>query len=88
MSSRHPRNVSGMHGAARCGAKTRRGTPCEAPAVAGRLRCRMHGGAAGSGAPKGNRNALKSGLYTADSLELRREVNKLIRETRTIIKEM
>jgi hypothetical protein len=27
------------------GAKTRSGTPCRAPAVAGRRRCRMHGGA-------------------------------------------
>ena len=27
-------------------------------------RCRMHGGAPVSGAPRGNKNALKSGLYT------------------------
>ena len=30
--------------AARCGAKTRRGTPCQAPAIKGKMRCRMHGG--------------------------------------------
>src|SRR6202022_947866 len=40
----------------RCLARTRRGTPCQSPAVAGKARCRMHGGAAGSGAPKGTRN--------------------------------
>ena len=30
--------------APRCGAKTRKGTPCMAPAVRGKKRCRMHGG--------------------------------------------
>ncbi len=28
-------------------------TPCMSPAVRGKRRCRMHGGAAGSGAPRG-----------------------------------
>jgi hypothetical protein len=42
--------------AARCGATTRSGTPCRSPAVTGRRRCRMHGGAPGSGGPKGRRN--------------------------------
>ena len=28
----------------RCGAKTRKGTPCKGPAVRGKRRCRMHGG--------------------------------------------
>jgi hypothetical protein len=37
-----------------CGAKTRSGKPCMSPAVNGKMRCRMHGGAAGSGAPRGN----------------------------------
>ena len=37
-------------------ARTRRGPPCQSPSVAGKTRCRMHGGAAGSGAPKGKRN--------------------------------
>jgi hypothetical protein len=45
-----------MHGATRCGAKTRRGTACQSPAVRGKRRCRMHGGAPGSGAPSGWRN--------------------------------
>jgi hypothetical protein len=30
--------------AARCGARTRGGCPCRAPAIRGKLRCRMHGG--------------------------------------------
>ncbi|WP_428981633.1 HGGxSTG domain-containing protein [Novosphingobium album (ex Liu et al. 2023)] len=77
-----------MRSSPRCGAKTRAGTPCEAPAVKGKKRCRMHGGAKGSGAPKGNQNALKSGLYTAESLRLRRHVNQLIRDTKKIFEEM
>ena len=44
---------SRLRQAPRCLARTRRGTPCQSPAVAGKTRCRMHGGAAGSGAPKG-----------------------------------
>jgi hypothetical protein len=44
--------------AARCGAKTRSGAPCKSAPVTGRRRCRMHGGANGSGAPKGPKNAV------------------------------
>ncbi|MEN8250139.1 MAG: HGGxSTG domain-containing protein, partial [Bacteroidota bacterium] len=40
----------------RCGAKTRSGKPCKAPAMANG-RCRMHGGKS-TGAPQGNQNAL------------------------------
>ena len=40
----------------RCGAKTRAGQPCKNPVVAGRKKCRMHGGAAGSGAPRGEQH--------------------------------
>ena len=40
----------------RCGAKTRSGQPCKNPIVTGRKRCRMHGGAKGSGAPSGSAN--------------------------------
>jgi hypothetical protein len=62
--SHHPRNTGPMLSSQRCGAKTRSGKPCMAPAVSGKTRCRMHGGAAGSGAPHGNKNALKHGHYT------------------------
>src|SRR5438105_539557 len=30
--------------APRCGAKNRRGTPCQCPAMRGKRRCRLHGG--------------------------------------------
>jgi hypothetical protein len=40
----------------------------------------MHGGAAGSGAPRSNQNALKNGLYTREALEERRRLRCLLRE--------
>jgi hypothetical protein len=64
MSAAHKRNTGAMLASPRCGAKTRLGTSCRAPAVSGKKRCRMHGGARASGAPKGNKNALKHGTYT------------------------
>lgn len=50
-----------------CGAKTRAGTPCKRSPLAGKRRCKLHGGAstgAGNPARPGNRNALKHGLYS------------------------
>jgi len=49
--------------APRCGAKARKGAACQAPAVLGKKRCRMHGGSKGSSAPLGSRNALTHGLH-------------------------
>ena len=69
----------------RCGALTRKCTACQAPAVAGMKRCRMHGGAEGSGAPKGNKNALKDGLHTAEAKEMRRLIRDLHHRTKEII---
>jgi len=60
---------SPMNQASRCGAQTRSGKKCQSPPVRGKRRCRMHGGAAGSGAPIGNTNALRHGHYTAENLE-------------------
>jgi hypothetical protein len=76
-----------MRTSPRCGAKTRKGTACQAPAVAGKKRCRMHGGAKGSGAPKGNQNALKHGLYTGEAKALNKHVRDLLRQGRKVIEE-
>lgn len=46
----------------------------------------MHGGAVGSGAPKGNQNALKHGLYTKAAIEERKRTRQLIRETNDFLK--
>jgi glucans biosynthesis protein len=45
----------------------------------------MHGGAAGSGAPEGNRNALKHGARSAEALAWRRRVRELLREARELV---
>ena len=62
----------------RCGAKTRSGGACQAPAANGYRRCRMHGGAPGSGAPRGNKNAIRHGFYTAEAKSLRHHTRKLL----------
>jgi hypothetical protein len=66
-----------MHRSRRCGARTRNGSQCQSPAMASG-RCRMHGGMS-PGAPKGNKNALKHGRYTAEAIANRREIATLLR---------
>ena len=48
----------------------------------------MHGGAPGSGAPRGNKNALKQGLYTREALAERRRVRDLIRQSRELMEKL
>jgi hypothetical protein len=88
MTGAHPRNTGPLRASLRCGAKTRSGRPCRSPAVSGKRRCRMHGGARGSGAPRGNQNALKSGLYTREALEERRRLREFLRQARGLIKDI
>jgi glucans biosynthesis protein len=45
----------------------------------------MHGGAEGSGAPKGNRNALKHGIYTKEALRQRAELRGLMQECQDLL---
>jgi hypothetical protein len=78
MHPKHP-DPSRMNQASRCHAQTRQGMPCRSPAVRGKVRCRMHGGADGIGGQPGNHNALKHGLYTAEAIARRREVAALLR---------
>ena len=88
MASSHKRNVGPMLSSPRCGAKTRSGRACKSPAVQGKKRCRMHGGAKGSGAPKGNQNALKHGQYTAKAIRERKAIRQLIRDAEALIEEI
>ena len=69
-----------MHLSPRCGARTRNGRPCQSPAMPNG-RCRMHGGLS-PGAPKGNKNALKHGHYSAEAISRRRSMAILIRSVR------
>jgi hypothetical protein len=64
-----------MQASPRCGAKTRKGSPCQSPAMPNG-RCRMHGGPS-PGAPKGNKNALKHGWYSAEAVALRRQLSRI-----------
>ncbi|HXI08048.1 MAG: HGGxSTG domain-containing protein [Bradyrhizobium sp.] len=72
----------------RCGARTRRGEACRAPALQGKRRCRMHGGAPGSGAPRANQNARTHGLFTRDAIAERRRIHALLGEARKLLEEM
>jgi hypothetical protein len=67
--------------ALRCHAKSKRSwLQCQAPAVRDHSVCRMHG--AGGGAPKGNRNALKHGEFTAEGRAMKRQISALARMAR------
>jgi len=57
--------------------------PCQSPAMKNG-RCRMHGGPS-LGAPKGNRNALKHGRYTAEAVARRRYIPELVRLARSLV---
>jgi uncharacterized protein YjcR len=48
----------------------------------------MHGGAKGSGAPIGNQNSLKHGLYAAEANSLRRHIRELTQKSKELIETM
>jgi glucans biosynthesis protein len=77
---RETREPECLRNARRCGAKTRGGHSCRRAASAGKVRCRLHGGAPGSGGPRGERNGnWKTGDYTAEALAEPAEVRGLLR---------
>jgi hypothetical protein len=45
----------------------------------------MHGGAPGSGAPIGNKNALKNGLYTRDKIAQRKHICEFVQQARKLM---
>jgi hypothetical protein len=62
----------------RCGAKTRRGTLCQKPALRGNARCQIHGGR--GGAPSGSANGnYKTGEYTKERIARNRETSAKLR---------
>ncbi|WOH65446.1 HGGxSTG domain-containing protein [Bradyrhizobium sp. BWA-3-5] len=86
--SDHVRNPGPMRASPRCGAKTRAGSACRSPAMHGKNRCRMHGGAKGSGAPRANLNARKHGLFTTDAIEERRRIQAVLGDARKLLEEI
>jgi hypothetical protein len=80
------RRLANLAKARRCGAKTRAGHPCRQAAVRERGRCRMHGGAKGSGGPRGSRNGnFKHGVYTREAKMARRAMRDKVWEIKALI---
>jgi glucans biosynthesis protein len=52
------------------------------------MRWQWLGGAPGSGAPRGNKNALKLGRYTREAIEERRRLRALLRQSRMLIQQI
>jgi hypothetical protein len=72
--------------AARCGAKTRRGTPCQCPAMANG-RCRLHGGLStgpktADGIERIRRAVTRHGYYSKAAKDERRRGRAMLRELR------
>jgi len=78
--------------APRCGARTRKGVPCRAPAMANG-RCRIHGGTStGPRTPGGLERSrmarLKTGYYSAEMTALRRYARELLAKSRDVLEQM
>jgi hypothetical protein len=74
---KHDNSPGDLTKVSRCGARTRRGTPCQGPAMANG-RCRMHGGlSTGPRTPKGlersRRARWKHGRYSVEARRERRQ---------------
>ncbi|HZG10159.1 MAG TPA: HGGxSTG domain-containing protein [Allosphingosinicella sp.] len=72
--------MNSAHAAPRCLARNRAGDPCQAPAMRGKARCRLHGGKS-PGAPKENRNAWKHGARSAGTQQAARYLREMVRLT-------
>jgi len=77
-SKRYPMQVllESDNSAMTCGAQTRSGAPCRNRPVAGKQRCRMHGGASLSGEQHWN---YKHGFYTKKEKRARVEKTAIMR---------
>lgn len=78
--------------ASRCGAKTRKGSPCQAPAMKNG-RCRLHGGkSTGPKTPAGieriRQAHLKHGMYTKEALAEKKQFSSLLKKLRDSTKEV
>lgn len=69
----------------RCNAKNRNGQPCRKHPVAGRSRCRLHGGLSPTGV---NHGRYKHGYYSKEFIELLRENRENMRMIKQYIRMM
>lgn len=68
-----------VRSAPRCGARTRRGTACECPAIRGKARCRLHGGlSTGPRTAEGYRRLVASRLKHGRYSTIDREARQLL----------
>jgi hypothetical protein len=66
--------------ARQCGARTKSGKPCRSPATK-KGRCRLHGGASGSGGPPGERNGqYRHGERTKTAIAERQKLSALLKK--------
>jgi len=79
------REMLAADSAPRCLAQTRSGRPCQQAAIKGRRRCRMHGGARGIGAPKGNQNRLIHGFYSRAERLRRLRIRLLLKSSHDLL---
>lgn len=70
-----------------CGAKTTQGA-CQNQPVAGKKRCHRHGGAPGTGAPKGNKNAWKHGQFSREAIAERRMAKQFLIESQDFLSQI
>jgi hypothetical protein len=81
-----PRGPSLFSDLPRCGAKNRQGKPCQRPAGP-KGRCYYHGGAPGSGGPRGELNGnYRHGFFTKEVIEERRQLRALLKRSRETIR--
>ena len=78
--------------APRCGAKTRRGTPCQCPAMPSG-RCRLHGGLSTgpktrAGIERVRQAATKHGRYSREAQTVRRKTAELLNECRAALRRL
>jgi hypothetical protein len=78
--------------AKKCGAKTRKSTACQSPAMLNG-RCRMHGGKSTGAKTKAGIERIKkanfkNGLYTSEMVLSRKYMAWLIRESKSVIKKI
>src|SRR3954471_8604782 len=74
----------------RCGARTRRGTPCRGLAVRNRRRCRMHGGLSTGPRTAGGLERMRAakithGQRTAEMERTRKMARELIAESKRLV---